>query len=94
MPGWTRQRSAVTPLIARPAFHDYCSCGPYGGVDSIAEDAAQGALVRDFSRTSSTSSISTIVDKEGQLLRRVEVRGSRQGSNSAPLLPSHPMVTH
>ena len=72
-----------------PPFRDYDSCGPYGGIDSIGVEAAQGALVREFSRTSSTSSTSTIVDNEGQVLRRVEVRGMRQGSNSAPLLCSH-----
>ena len=93
MAGWTRQRSAAAPRTARLAFHDYCSCGPYGGVDSSAVEAAQGALVRDFSRTSTTSSSSTNVNKEGKLLCCIEVRGSHQGPNSATLLPSLPATT-
>ena len=34
------QRSAAEPFTARPAFRDYGSCGQYGGVDSIAVEAA------------------------------------------------------
>jgi hypothetical protein len=93
MIGWTGKRSAGASFTSRPAFRDYGSCGPYGGVDSIAAEAAQGVLIRDFSRTSTSSSSSTNVNKEGKLSRCIEVRGSHQGPNSATLLPSHPTTT-
>ena len=67
MLGWIHQSCAAAPFTARLAFRDYGSCGPYGGVDSSAVEAAQGALVRDFSRTSSSSSSSAILIDEKQL---------------------------
>ena len=52
-------------------------------------EAVQGALVRDLSRTSSTSSASTNVDKQGQrqagpTSASQKVRSARQSSKSAP----------
>ena len=87
------QRSAAAAFTVWLPLRDYGCYGPHGGVDSSAEEAAQGAVARDFSRATSTSSPSTIVDNESQLLRRVEVRGSHQGPNSATLLPSLPATT-
>ena len=86
-------RPHLCALTVRPAFLHHGCCGPYGGVDSIAAEAAEGALVRDLSRTSSTSSSSTNVDNQGRLLRRLEVRGSRLCSNSATLPLSLPTTT-
>ena len=56
-----------------------------GGVDSSTEEAVPGAVGRDVSRATSTSSPSTIGDNQGQGLRRRKVRRGPQSSKSAPL---------
>jgi hypothetical protein len=52
--------------------------------------ACSGCTCPGFSRTSSTSSWSTTIFNQARVYRRHKVHVSRQGSNPATLLPSHP----
>ena len=48
MMGSTRQRKTAAPFTARPAFRDYGSCGPYGGVHAACERAPEAVLATSY----------------------------------------------
>ena len=90
MLGSTGQRSADAPLTARPAFSDYGSCGPCGGVNAARQrqlrvqlpGISPGQLLPRAPRPSSSTRASSS--------RRRKVRSCRMARTQRPSLPATP----